>query len=82
MEESSVLLDSLKVGSAGRLGAGPGGVASTLSLSPAVHLVQLHDAAGPVCAGAAPPPAEAEAAARSRHHEPAPLSTDPASVGF
>lgn len=43
------------------------------AVSPAVHLVQLHDAARPVGAGAAPPAAEAEAAARSRRHEPAAL---------
>lgn len=43
-------------------------------LSSAVDLVELHDAAGPVGAGAAPPAAEAEAAARSRRHEPASLN--------
>lgn len=42
--------------------------------SPAVNLVELHDAAGPVGTGAAPPAAEAEAAARSRRHEPASLN--------
>lgn len=40
----------------------------------AVDLVELHDAAGPVGAGAAPPAAETEAAARSRRHEPPPLN--------
>ena len=45
--------------------------------SPAVDLVELHDAAGPVGAGAAPPAAETEAAARSRRHEPASLNGRP-----
>lgn len=40
-----------------------------------VHLVQLHDAARPVSAGAAPPAAETEAAERPRRHEPASLNT-------
>lgn len=41
---------------------------------PAVYLVQLHDAAWPLGAGAAPPAAETEAAARPRRHEPASLN--------
>lgn len=45
--------------------------------SSAVDLVELHDAAGPVGVGAAPPAAETEAAARSRRHEPAPLNGRP-----
>lgn len=54
---------------------GPGTCTTlTLVCSSAVDLVQLHDAAGPVGAGAAPPAAEAEAAARSRHHESASLN--------
>uniref|UniRef100_A0A8D0AQD3 Nonsense-mediated mRNA decay factor n=1 Tax=Sander lucioperca TaxID=283035 RepID=A0A8D0AQD3_SANLU len=44
---------------------------------PQVYLVELHDAARPVGAGAAPPAAETEAAARPRRHEPAALNGRP-----
>lgn len=81
MEESSstVLLDSFKVQRNSLVDVFTSADLESVcfrSLSfvlSAVHLVQLHDAAGPVGPGAAPPAAEAEAAARSWRHEPPPL---------